>query len=387
MTGSPAIETDVCIVGAGIMGLAHAFEARARGLTVTVLERDDRATGASVRNFGHVIVSAMAAGDALDAALVARERWLDLGRRAGLTVREAGTVIVARAEDELAVLGGVAADPRRGARLVTAREIAALAPIPTGHVCGGLHAAADLRVDPRRAVSALAGLLESDPGARVVWRAPVYQVEPGRVTSAVGVVRAPAIVVCPGPDHDWLAPELAPRRPGLTRCKLQMLRVAAPGGRRYDPALLTGLSLLRYPGYSAQPGADALARRIEAERPELVAAGVHLIVTQLPDGDLIIGDTHEYGATVSPFGEERLDELVLAEARRLLGGRLRVSQRWHGVYASAPGDPFAIVVPRPGVAVAEVVSGVGMTTALGLAGRTFTALAATPGQPSAAVAG
>jgi glycerol-3-phosphate dehydrogenase len=33
------IDTDVCVVGAGILGLAHAHEARARGLRVALLER------------------------------------------------------------------------------------------------------------------------------------------------------------------------------------------------------------------------------------------------------------------------------------------------------------------------------------------------------------
>jgi FAD dependent oxidoreductase TIGR03364 len=232
-------------------------------------------------------------------------------------------------------------------------------------------------VDPRRAVAALAALLDEDPGARVIFNAPVHEVESGVVRCAAADVRAPLVIICPGPDHDWLAPDLAPRRDGLTRCKLQMIRVGAPGRRRYRPALLTGLSLVRYPGYSSQPGAEALQARIEAQRPELLAAGVHLIVTQLPDGDLLVGDTHEYGNSVSPFSDESLDELVLAEARALLGAeRLSVRQRWHGVYPSAPGHPFLIAEPLPGVAVVEVVSGVGMTTALGLAPRTLDTLTA-----------
>jgi FAD dependent oxidoreductase TIGR03364 len=370
-----AIESDVCVIGAGIVGLAHAFEARARGLSVTVVDGSDRAVGASVRNFGHVIVSAMADGTVLDCALDARERWLSLGRRAGLEVHEAGTLIAARADDELAVMEGIAGDERRGARLITAREVGRLAPIPTSELVGGLHAGLDLRVDPRRAVAALAALLDDDPGARVIWSAPVHEIDPGLVRSPRGNVRAPLIIVCPGPDLGWLGPELSPRRDGLTRCKLQMLRVAAPAGARYRPALLTGLSLVRYPGYSGHPGAAALQGRIEAERPELLAAGVHLIVTQLPGGDLLLGDTHEYGDTVSPFGDEALDELVLAEARRLLGAdALAVRQRWHGVYPSAPGHPFLIAEPLPGVAVVEIVSGVGMTTALGLAPRSLDAL-------------
>ena len=157
---------------------------------------------------------------------------------------------------------------------------------------------------------------------------------------------------------------------GLTRCKLQMLRAVAPGARRYVPALLTGLSLLRYPGFTAQEGFTQVQARIGEERPELVAAGVHLIVTQLPSGDLILGDTHEYGDTVSPFGEEQLDELVLGEARLLLGAdRLEVRERWHGSYPIAPGDPFLVTAPLDGVRVVEVVAGFGMTTAFGLAPR------------------
>ena len=91
-----------------------------------------------------------------------------------------------------------------------------------------------------------------------------------------------------------------------------MLRVAAPDGRRYTPGLLTALSLVRYPGYSVHPGRRRA--RLQAQRPELLAAGVNLIVAQIESGDLLIGDTHEYADTISPFGDEALDQLLLAEA-------------------------------------------------------------------------
>ena len=185
-------------------------------------------------------------------------------------------------------------------------------------------------------------------------------------------VRAPIVLICPGPGYTGLPAELRPQRDGLTICRLQMLRVATPGARQYGPALLTGLSLLRYPAFTSQPGSERVRARIEAERPELVAAGIHLIVTQLPGGDLIVGDTHNYGGTPSPFACEWLDRLVLAEASRLLGAEsLAVRERWHGTYPYAPGDPFMVTEPLPGVRVVEVVSGVGMTAALGLAPRVF----------------
>ena len=376
------IDADVCIVGAGIVGLAHAHEAVARGLRVVLLERGDRAVGASVRNFGHCFFSAMGDGAALECALRTRERWLELGRRAGLTVLESGSLVVARHEDELAVLEAIARDERRGARVISAEKTAGLAPIPADGLIGALHARLDLRVDPRAAVAALASLLPDEDGTRIVWRAPVHAVEPGLVESAGISVRAPVIIACPGSDFDTLPAELHPDRRGLTRCKLQMLRVASPHARRFGPALLTGLSLLRYPGFSVQPGIDLVRERLRSERPELLAAGIHVIVAQLPDRDLILGDTHEYGLTVWPFADEQLNDLVVAEACQLLGvERLAVRERWLGVYPYAPGEPFMITAPLPGVRVVEVVSGVGMTTALGLAPLVLDEVLATVSRP------
>jgi FAD dependent oxidoreductase TIGR03364 len=371
------IEADICVVGAGMVGLAHALEARARGLKVVVLERDARAMGASVRNFGHGCLAAMGDGAALDCALASRERWIELAPQAGLDLRLDGTVLIARSEDELEAITQVAGDGRRGATVIDPPEVSEIVPIPTEEVLGALYARLDFRINPRAAVAGLAGLLERDPDSLVVWEAPVHSVQEGVVHSARAAVHAPLIVLCPGPAFGTLPPELHPEREGLTLCKLHMLRVAPPAARRYGAALMTGLSLLRYPAFAAVPGAEAVRRRITAERPELVEAGIHLIVTQLPDGDLIIGDSHDYGATPSPFLEERVCELLLGEATRLLGSdRLEVRERWQGIYPVAPGEPFLVQERLDGVWVIEVVSGIGMTTSLGLAQRTLEALQA-----------
>jgi FAD dependent oxidoreductase TIGR03364 len=364
------VDADLAIVGAGIVGLAHAYEARRRGLAVVVIDRDERAVGASVRNFGHCFVSATAAGTPLEVALAARERWLELGARAGFAVVQGGSLVVARERDELAVLEATAADEARGAVVVSAAEAAALAPIPVDDLVGALHARLDVRVDPREAIDGLAGHLEHDLGVRFIRGVVVREVSLPAIETSNGSLRAERCIVCPGPDLQTLYSETFSERAGLTRVKLQMLRVAAPNGRRYEPALLTGLSLLRYPAFSEQPEAAAVRERLEREAPELVRHGIHLIVTQRASGDLIVGDTHEYAMTVSPFGDESLDDLVLAEAAQLLGLRdLRVCERWHGVYPTAPGEPFLVEEPEPGVQVVAVVSGVGMTTALGLAPR------------------
>ena len=373
------MDVDVCVIGAGIVGLAHALEARRRGLTVAVLDRDDHAAGASVRNFGHLFFTSVADGAPFERAMLARERWLELIDRAGIHAVPGGTLIVGRAADEVALLEAVAGDPAREARMLTGAEVGEAAPIPTEGVLAGFHSALDLRVDPRSAVAGLAGLLEDDPGAHVYWRTHVHEVEPGLVHAATVSVRAPAIIACPGPDFRALPPSLRPGLEALTLCTLQMLRLAAPRGRRYEPALATGLSLVRYPAFAGRPEAAPLRARLAAERPEMLEHGIHLLVTQLPDGDLIVGDTHSYGDTPAPFGEERLYRLLLDEAELLLGAPPEVRQRWHGIYPSATAaesDAFVVTSPLPGVRVVQNVAGIGMTLSPGQAPAVLDALLA-----------
>ncbi len=351
------------VVGAGIVGLAHAYDAVLRGLEVTVIERNEFAVGASVRNFGHGCITAQS-GAALDYAMQARSRWTQLGKNAGFAVAETGTIVLARAADELAVLTEFAEQRGDDVVLLDRAAIADRAPFAAG-VIGGALFPLDLRIDVRAAAAAIATWL-ADQGVRFVWDTSVTGIEPGVVRTSRGSITTRRAVVCLGHDVDRLFPDLAFAH-DVRRCALQMLRVADPHGRPIAPAVLTGHSLLRYDGFEDCASLPEVRNRLTAESPYAVAAGLNLMFTQRPDGSLTIGDTHDYDRTLSPFTDERLDALVLDETARLLGvPQLRVLERWQGVYASAP-EPFLIATPTDGVRVVSVTSGIGMTTALGLA--------------------
>ncbi|WP_370588789.1 TIGR03364 family FAD-dependent oxidoreductase [Pseudonocardia sp. C8] len=367
--------SDVVIVGAGVVGLAHAVEAVDRGLSVTVLDRDERAVGASVRNFGHGCLTAQT-GEALEYAHRGRDTWLRLGKEAGFGVAECGTVVVARSAEERAALDELAATRGDDVVLLDPAQVTDRIPVAPDGLHGGAFLPRDLRVEQRRAVGAIAAWLDGRLGAEVRFGCPVLGIDGSGATGATGDgpvtvrtgrgdVRARHVIVCVGHDLDRLFPALADEA-GLRRCVLQMLQVRTSTPVDVGPAVLTGSSMLRYPALAATEGARALRARWRSERPELLDAVVNHMLTQLPGGDLVVGDTHAYDRTPDPWSHERLDDLLLAETRALLGTGLQVTRRWQGVYADAPGE-FLIRPAGPATTAVTVTSGIGMTTAFGLA--------------------
>ncbi|AGW42613.1 phytoene dehydrogenase [Leifsonia xyli subsp. cynodontis DSM 46306] len=357
---------DLAVVGGGVVGLGHAVAALRRGLTVAVIERARGVNGASIRNFGHLCVTPQE-GEARTYAELARELWLMLAPEAGFWLRESGTVVVAQAADELAVLEEFR--DRRGVqdvRLLTPAEVRERVPAGGG-VVGGALLPADLQVDPREAAPAIARWLDAH-GVDFFWQTTVTGVETGRVYTSRGRVSADAVVVAVNHDVDQLFPGIAEAH-GILRCGLDMMLVDADLDRPLSAPVLTGWSLLRYGGFAATPSAPVVRERLAEAHPELAALDVNQMYTQRPDDSLIVGDTHYRDADVPPFQSEPAFELLLEQTRALFGvERLRVRERWQGVYASAP-DDFLVASPAPSVRVVSVTTGIGMTTGLGLADR------------------
>ncbi|MEL7977857.1 TIGR03364 family FAD-dependent oxidoreductase [Isoptericola sp. F-RaC21] len=359
----------VVVVGAGVVGLGAAAEAHRRGHQVTVVEQASGVVGSSVQNFGHVCTTPQA-GDARRYALAARERWLSLGSAAGFDVAPVGTHVVARTAAEQRLLGELAAE--RGpdeVRLLDAAETREAVPVRPGPVVGGAHLPLDLLVDPRAAAPALARWLESR-GVTFRWRTAARAVAPGRVETTRGVLEADVVVVAAHHDLDRLLPDLA-EEVGLRRCRLHMLRVAPATPHGLATPLLTGWSMVRYAAFAACPSATDVAAELAAGDPAAAAWDVNLMATP-QGGTLILGDTHARADDAPVFQDEEGFDVLLRLGRDLfrddlLGPAPRVVERWQGTYATAPGREFLLAEPAPGVHVATVTTGIGMTTGLGLA--------------------
>lgn len=349
---------DLAVVGAGIVGLGHALAALRRGLSVVVVDRASQLTGATIRNFGHIGTSAHA-GEAVEYARRSREIWLQVAAPARLWVRESGTLMVAAHDDELAVLGEAHAEHGGRGRLLSAAEVAELAPVVGAK--GGLLRADDLQVDPRQAGPALATWLER-VGVEFRWSTTATGVETGVLHTSRGPVRADTVVFAVNFDVDQLFPDVAERH-RVERCGLDMLLADGVG---LQVPLLTGSSMLRYSAFASMPSAPEMRARLQREQPEIFERDVNQMYTERPDGTLVVGDTHYTAATVTPFQDESAFDLLQRLAERLFGRPLAVRQRWQGVYAKAPGD-FLRVAPADGVRIVSVTSGIGMTTGLGLA--------------------
>jgi FAD dependent oxidoreductase TIGR03364 len=363
----------VTIVGGGILGTAHAYEAVQRGHHVTHLERELEARGASVRNFGLVWVSGRSAPE-LGAALRARELWERLGERVpGVGFRAAGSLTLLRTPGEVAVAEEVAGRTdaaARGFALLDADDARAMNPALRGKFIAALHCSRDGAVESRQALPALRAHLESTGRYRFHAGTEVRSLDGTTVRDDRDTTYdSDVVLVCTGAAHSGLVRELAGDLP-VRRVRLQMMQTE-PLGEPLTTAIADGDSFRYYPGFSGI-ALDEL-RRGEPQQPVAAEHRMQLLCVQRLHGGLTIGDTHEYD---EPFGFD-LDEgpyrYLVGLVEELLGRPLPpVRRRWAGVYSQSlePDQLVCRTSPDDGVWVITGPGGRGMTLSPALAEQT-----------------
>ncbi|MBL8900595.1 MAG: TIGR03364 family FAD-dependent oxidoreductase [Planctomycetes bacterium] len=370
----------VVVIGSGILGLAHALRARDEGFEVTLLERDERPLGASVRNFGTLWPIGCTFGVERDQALFGVQRWRELARAADFWIAESGSLSLAYREEAWSVLGEFAeARALGGAKLLHDFEL--LDPhavarrwpaVETAGLRGALWSRAEAQVQPAQALAALLRYAIAR-GVDVTCGALVSRVEDRHVETSDGRrFDFDQLLIAAGADMRLLFPrEIAAA--GVQRCRLQMLRtVPQPPEFQLGAILVSDLTLCHYPAFRACPSVEALRERLMRELPRHLADGIHVIAAQHPDGTLTLGDSHEYGADFSPELASDVEERILEVLRSFVRIReLRIAARWEGIYLkSTRGETQVVIRPRRNVTLVTAMGGLGMTLGFGLAERT-----------------
>jgi glycine oxidase len=228
-------DTDVVVVGAGIVGAAIAWRLTAAGASVVVVDPapGSGATRAAAGMLAPVTELHYGEERLLRLNLESARRYPDfvaeLQDVAGADVgySESGTVVAAWDGADLAALRDLAAlHASLGLRseMLTARELRTLEPTAAPGLPGGLYAADDHAVDPRRLHAAL--IAATVASGAVVVDQEVTAVEAGRVTTAAGdVLCATAVVVAAGAQSGRIAGVPPAATAGLRPVKGQTLRL------------------------------------------------------------------------------------------------------------------------------------------------------------------
>ena len=336
-TGHDA-DSDAVIVGGGLIGLATAWRAAQRGLSVTVVDPAP-GSGASYASAGMIApVSEAAYGEErlLRLELASKDRYpafvAEVEDVAGIETgyRPEGTIEVAFDADDLAALEdryrfqeSLGIDVRR----ISGRECRKLEPMLAPTIRGGLLAGEDHSIDPRRLTRAL--LLAAERGGVRLLRDRVAAVVTAadRVTGvrlASGDVPAPRVVLAAGCWTAELAGIPAEARPPVRPVKGQILR------------LRTRVPFLTYT-------VRGLVR------------GSTVYVVPRADGEVVVGATQEemgYDTTVTAGGVYEL----LRDAHAVVPGitELELTETLAGLRPGSPDNaPMIGASALPGLYVAS----------------------------------
>ena len=358
------------VIGAGIIGLATARALAIRGYKVTVFEKNSFASGASVRNFGMIWPIGQLDGVDYERAMLSRKIWKEVCTEAEIWFEETGSLHLAYEKDEWLVLEELAEIyQHRGYKLLTTQQISQKsAAVNPDQLKGALFSEHEMIVDPRKTSAQIASFLGSRYEVDFIFEKAITSVSYPKVYSYNATWSADEIYVCNGADFDNLYGDIVKSQP-VTRCKLQMMRaIAQPGKWRLGPALCAGLSLIHYKSFAAASSLEALKKRFETEMAEYIKWGIHVMVSQMENGELIIGDSHEYGYTLNPFDSDHINKLILDYLRKFAFFKdITITDTWNGTYTKLTNGATHIVLkPEHGVCLINGLGGAGMTLSFGL---------------------
>ncbi len=360
------------VIGAGIVGLAMARSLSVRGYAVTVFERNEKAVGASIQNFGMLWPIGQPNGKLYERALVSKSVWKQVCNEADLWYEERGSLHAAYNELEQNVINEFAEANKsiRPVAVLSAKEAQGKSEaINAENLICALWSEDEMIIESRIAMEKLPSYLVHKYGVTFHFNTAITAIEYPAVKAGKKSWKADEIYVCSGADFETLYPDVFQAN-AFIRCKLQMMRlIAQPGNWRIGPSLCGGLSLIHYQGFEVAPSLPQLKMYYQQTMADYLKWGIHVMVSQNAEGELTIGDSHEYALVHDPFDKQFINQLILDYLKQFARFKnWQLLQSWNGIYPKITnGKTDFIYSPEQGVTIVNGLGGAGMTLSFGLA--------------------
>jgi len=361
------------VVGAGILGLATARALATKGYKVKVIERSQFSIGASIRNFGMLWPIGQPDGQLYERAIRSREIWIEYLNASSIPYNSCGSLHLAYSNEEWDVLdelSNVFWEMGRPVTLINSEQIAnRFDGINKTNLKGGLFSSDEVIIDPREGIRNLPHYLEQKFGVEFLWGTAISRVLPGSAFSGSTRFDADLIFICSGADFEVLYPEFF-KQQEITKCKLQMMRfVPEKPAYKIGTSICGGLSLLHYKSFTVSKALEVLKVKLQNEFPEHIKWGIHVMVSQNMQGELTVGDSHEYGLDFDPFDKQYINQLILDYLKNLIHiDKWRLVESWNGMYPKMTnGKTDMHVEIESGVHIVNGIGGNGMTLSFGFA--------------------
>lgn len=199
--------SDVVVIGGGVIGCAVAYYLAGRGARVTVVERSYVGGGASAANAGAINMATKKPGYALDLGMASQRLYGSLADELDSDIEYAvvGKLIVAETETEVAYLDELCKGQQAAGadvEMVSAPRCRELNSLLEGRVLAGLYCATDAQANPFKVTQAFAQAGQNR-GVTILADTEVQAIalnggRVGAVTTSRGAIRADWVVNAAG---------------------------------------------------------------------------------------------------------------------------------------------------------------------------------------------
>ncbi|WP_440121064.1 TIGR03364 family FAD-dependent oxidoreductase [Tenacibaculum sp. Ill] len=336
---------DLIVVGGGVLGTFHAYHAAKRGLSVAILEKDNKPQGATVRNFGQVVPSGM------------NQKWQNYGRESlaiyksiqeqfDVSIRQNGTVYIASNEEEVQLieeLHQINKNNSYTSQLLTKEQcLYKYAGLRSDYCKAGLFFPEEVTVEPRVMILRLHEFMKKELNVTIHYNTNV--IATNNVNGGVSVLTsnseellASKVIICNGSDFKTLYPSIY-NESDLIVSKLQMMQTKPQKNYQLDGSILTGLTIRRYEAFEECTSWNTIKAKEDPNSFEK-KYGVHILFKQATDGSVILGDSHEYATAknIDDLGfdlNEDIDNFMIQEAKKIIDlPTYEIQYRWAGFYS------------------------------------------------------